>query len=92
MPKTRNRALLGHPRRCVVRWSVGVRDGDGAASVASPCWWRRDGWMPHPISRKKKSGGSIQLPWCPPFYLSTYQTKSNPDMRNSKLAHTQAGF
>ena len=26
------------------------------------------------------------------FHLSTFQTKSNPDMRNSKLAHTQAGF
>lgn len=44
-----------------------------------------------PISRKKNRG-SIQLPWCPPFNLSTFPTKSNPDMRNSKLAHTQAGF
>ena len=48
---------------------------------------------PTPLpSPEKKIGGSIQLPWFPPFYLSTYPTKSNPDMRNSKLAHTQAGF
>ena len=74
-----------------------VVDGMVPPQSPSPCGgedW--DVWMPHPnpppISRKKKIGGSIQLPWFPPFYLSTYPTKSNPDMRNSKLAHTQAGF
>ncbi len=70
-------------------WSAGwgwCRLGRIAVLVAS-------GWVDAPPHlQKKKSGGSIQLPWCPPFYLSTYQTKSNPDMRNSKLAHTQAGF
>ena len=47
--------------------------------------------MPTP-SPDKKNRGSIQLPWCPSFYLSISPTKSNPDMRNSKLAHIQAGF
>lgn len=47
---------------------------------------------PTPISRKKKSGAPSNYPGARLFYLSTYQTKSNPDMRNSKLAHTQAGF
>lgn len=54
------------------------------------------GWVddPLPISRQeKKIGGSIQLPWCPPFSsLHLSPTESNPDMRKSKLAHIQAGF
>ena len=47
---------------------------------------------PSPISRKKKSGLHPTTLVPAFFYLSTYQTKSNPDMRKSKLAHTQAGF
>lgn len=72
-------------------WGVGV--WDGVASVASLCGgedW--DVWMPHPHLQKKKSGAPSNYPGARLFYLSTYQTKSNPDMRNSKLAHTQAGF
>ena len=34
LAKTRNRALLGHPRRCVVRWVVwGVGVWDGGVGV-----------------------------------------------------------
>ncbi len=79
-------------------WCGGVCGGwDGAASVALAVRWGGLGCVDSPPqpplqSPEKKIGGSIQLPWCPPFYLSTYPTKSNPDMRNSKLAHTQAGF
>ena len=47
---------------------------------------------PIPHLQKKKSGLHPTTPATAFFYLSTYQTKSNPDMRNSKLAHTQAGF
>ena len=44
-------------------------------------------------SPEKKIGGSIQRPWRPPFLsLHLADQKSNPDMRNSKLAHIQAGF
>ena len=50
------------------------------------------GYTTRPISRKKKSGLHPTTLAPAFFYLSTYQTKSNPDMRNSKLAHTQAGF
>ena len=47
---------------------------------------------PIPHLQKKKIGAPSNYPGARLFYLSTYQTKSNPDMRNSKLAHTQAGF
>ena len=49
-----------------------------------------DAPSPHP--QKKKSGLHPTTLVPAFFYLSTYQTKSNPDMRKSKLAHTQAGF
>ena len=49
---------------------------------------------PTPLqSPEKKNRGLHPTTLVPAFfYLSTYPTKSNPDMRNSKLAHTQAGF
>ena len=40
----------------------------------------------------KKSGAPSNYPGARLFHLSTFPTKSNPDMRNSKLAHIQAGF
>ena len=50
-----------------------------------------DVWIP-PISRQKKSG-LHPTTLVPAFFISpSHQTKSNPDMRNSKLAHIQAGF
>ena len=97
LPKTRNRALLGHPRRygcemglCGVLecGMVGCRPSRrGEVSLDVGC-----GDAPSPISRKKKSGLHPNASASAFFYLSTFPTKSNPDMRNSKLAHTQAGF
>lgn len=92
--KTRNRPLLGHPRRCRVRWrGVGRRDEDGIASVALSKWGELgcvDALSPSP---EKKKSGLHPTTLVPAFFISpSHPTKSNPDMRNSKLAHTQAGF
>ena len=75
-------------------WDGGGGCGEmGVAPVAlAEVGGSRDVRMSAPHLQKKKSGGSIQLPWRPPFYLYTSPTKSNPDIRNSKLAHIQAGF
>ena len=72
--KTRNRALLGHPRRCGVRWC-----GVGCWSAG---WYRlgrlavlgESGCVDAPPHLQKKNRGSIQLPWCPPF-LSLHPTR-----------------
>ena len=52
----------------------------------------RDVWMSHLHLQKKKSGLHPTTLVPAFFHLSTFPTKSNPDMRNSKLAHIQAGF
>ena len=73
-------------------WGVGVSDGVASVALADRGGEDWDVWMPHPISRKKKSG--LHPTTLVPAFLSLHHTptKSNPDMRNSKLAHTQAGF
>ena len=43
-------------------------------------------------SPEKNRGAPSNDPGARLFYLSISPTKSNPDMRNSKLAHIQAGF
>ena len=48
-----------------------------------------DGLSPSP---EKKIGAPSNYPGARLFISPPHQTKSNPDMRNSKLAHTQAGF
>ena len=51
------------------------------------------GWVDaHHLQTRKKIGAPSSYPGARLFHPSTYQTKSNPDMRNSKLAHIQAGF
>ena len=45
-----------------------------------------------PSPAKKKIGAPSNYPGARLFISPPHQTKSNPDMRNSKLAHTQAGF
>ena len=75
-----------------VVWGVGV--SDGVASVALADAVGRIGMCgcPTPSPEKKKSG--LHPTTLVPAFLSLHHTptKSNPDMRNSKLAHTQAGF
>ena len=45
-----------------------------------------------PSPAKKKIGAPSNYPGARLFISPPHQTKSNPDMRNSKLAHTRAGF
>ena len=52
------------------------------------------GWVdvPTSISKQKKIGAPSNYPGVRLFISPSHPTKSNPDMRNSKLAHIQAGF
>ena len=65
----------------------------GVAPVAEVrCGVSWDVEMPTHLQTKNR-GAPSNYPGARLFYLSTsHPTKSNPDMRNSKLAHTQAGF
>ena len=51
------------------------------------------GWMDAPTtSPDTDEAAPSNYPGARLFHPSTSQTKSNPDIRNSKLAHIQAGF
>lgn len=73
-------------------WCGVLECGIGAPQLPSPGGVSWDVWMPHPHLQKKKLG--LHPTTLVPAFLSLHhtQTESNPDMRNSKLAHTQAGF
>lgn len=65
----------------------------GVAPVGEVCWGSRDVGITLPQSPHHDEAAPSNYPGARLFYLSTsHPTKSNPDMRNSKLAHTQAGF
>ena len=48
------------------------------------------GFLPSPAEKKSGLHPNASEPAF--FIFPPHQTKSNPDMRNSKLAHIQAGF
>ena len=74
-------------------WCVVLECGMEPPQSSSPSGVSWDVWMPPPPTQSpEKIGAPSNYPGARLFYLSTHQTKSNPDMRNSKLAHTQAGF
>ena len=67
-------------------WDGGVaRHGEGGVS-------RDVGCVDSSNLPTKKIGAPSNYPGARLFISPPHQTKSNPDMRNSKLAHTQAGF
>ena len=71
---------------------VGCWDEDGAASVALSKWGELGCVDAPPHLQKKKSGAPSNYPGARLFISPPHPTKSNPDIRNSKFAHTQAGF
>ena len=56
--------------------------------------WGELGWVDAPPPSPEKKNRGLHPTTLAPAFLSLHHTptKSNPDMRNSKLAHTQAGF
>ena len=65
----------------------------GSPQLPSPRWGELGCGDVAPISRKQIGGGApSNYPGVRLFISPPSPTKSNPDMRNSKLAHTQAGF
>ena len=65
----------------------------GSPQLPSPRWGELGCVDATPISRKKKRGGAPSNdPGARLFISPPPPTKSNPDMRKSKLAHIQAGF
>ena len=71
-------------------WDVGM--GKGNAPQSPRCGEEWDVGMPHPPSPEKKIGAPSNYPGARLLIPPPSRPKSNPDMRNSKLAHTQAGF